>query len=260
MPLKLSPLKISPLSKKKNGLTGLDPILWLESGISHYNLDTGRVSTWVKTNGTDATQTTAAFRPITLSDSGDDVIDFDDTARYLVSTTFSEFVNSDNNNGGFEVWSAIKLDDGRQAGTPIYFGARTSSKLFFQFWSDSAGKIRWYLGDTVGSDARAKSLSPVLPSGQTGWLIFRLVHNEAENQMEIWLNGIKLELDLSDDGDTTGLNFSNYNPTRPIYFNGRNNNNNSHDFATDGMLMGDFIAFNKLLTTSQANSVLNYLI
>ena len=237
----------------------LTPTIWLNARTEDYTLVSGRISTWTATNGSNATQGTAANRPIPIADGTANVIDFDASTRWMtLNSTLSEVVNSNNNTGGFEVWSIIKLDAGR-TGTPVYFGARTATKLYFQLFHGGGGRLRWFLGDTVGADARALTTNAVFPIGQTEWALVRLVHNETTNQMEIWVNGIQMTLDVTDAGNTAALDFTNYNPAYNVYLNGVNKTNVQAS-ATSGMLFGDFMAFNRLLTTDEANALTNYYI
>jgi len=253
----------SPLAQRRTsgGFTPaeLNPTIWLEANSSKYTLVSTRISEWNANNGSDATQTTASLRPIQVTDGVNNVVDFDGTTRYLnLNTTLSNIVNSTNNTGGFEIWTIIKLDDGR-AGTPVYFGARTATKLYFQLFHGGSGKLRWFLGDTIGTDARALTVNSVFPIGQTGWVLCRLVHNELTTQMKIFVNGIEMTLDGTESGNTSALNFNNYTPANNIYLNGRNNNG-IYDAGTSGMLMGDFMGFNRLLTDDEAINLTNYFI
>jgi hypothetical protein len=237
----------------------LNPTIWLEATTNRYILTSSRISTYAANYGSNPTQTTGAARPIPVADGLNDVVDFDDAARYLnLNSTLSDVVNSTNNTGGFEIWTIIKLDSGR-SGTPVYFGARTATKLYFQLFHGGSGKLRWFLGDTVGTDARALTNNSVFPIGQTEWVLCRLVHNEAEQQMKIFVNGLEMSLDATQNGDTSALDFNNYNPAYNVYLNGVNNTNVLAS-ATSGMLFGDFIAFNRLLTESEATNLTNYFI
>jgi len=237
----------------------LNPTLWLESGEDYYTQVSSLVSSWNATEGDNATQSNASFRPDTATDSGIEVVDFDTSAKYLdFGSGLESIINTDNNTGGFEIWGTIKLDSGR-SGTPVYFGAIDGSDLYFQFFHGGSGRLRWFLGDTVGTAARALTVNSVLPVGQTGWVVFRLRWVEAENQMYIDANGIEMTLDVTQDGDTTGLDFSNYTPTYNVFLNGRNSTG-SHTSGTSGMYAGDFLGFDRLLTDSEATNLLNYLI
>jgi len=237
----------------------LNPTIWLNARSEDYTLVSSRISQWTATNGSNATQGTAANRPIPVVDGGATVVDFDASTRWLdLNSTLAEVVNSANNTGGFEVWSIIKLDAGR-TGTPVYFGARTATKLYFQLFHGGAGKLRWFLGDTVGIDARALTVNSVFPTGQTEWALVRLVHKEATTQMEIHVNGVNMSLDATQNGVTSALDFNNYNPLYNVYLNGVNNTN-TQVTATSGMLFGDFMAFNRLLTDDEVTNLTNYFI
>ncbi len=122
-----------------------------------------------------------------------------------------------------------------------------------------SGKLRWFLGDTVGTDARALTVNSVFPVGQTEWALVRLVHKEATTQMEIHVNGVNMSLDATQNGVTSALDFNNYNPLYNVYLNGVNNTN-TQGTATSGMLFGDFMAFNRLLTDAEATNLVNYYI
>ena len=239
--------------------SSLEPTLWLEAGSSHYTQVSSLISSWNATNGGNATQGNATSRPDTTIDSDVEVVDFDTSTKYLdFGSGFEDMINTDNNNGGFEIWATIKLDDGR-IGTPVYFGARNGSDLYFQIFHGGSGTLRWFLGDTVGPAKRAKTVNSILPIGQTGWVVCRLKWVEAENQMYIYANGINQTLDVTQNGDTTGLDFSNYVPSYNVWFNGVNNTG-IRSSSTSGMFSGDFLGFNKLLTEEESTNLLNYLI
>lgn len=234
-----------------------NPYKWLSGSTQ----PTGVITTWTDkgSGGLDATQTNASFKPTVVDDGGVNAVDFDTSARYMeLNDTGAGFIDSDNNTDGFEVWTMIKMDSG-QAGTPVYFGARTATKLYFQFFHGGSGKLRWFLGDTVGTDVRALTDNAVFPVGQTGWVLVRLVANYVTNQMEIHANGINMTLDATDDGDLSLLDFSQYSTALDIYLHGRNNNG-THDSGSTGMYLGDVVIHNRLLSTTEAQNLTDYFI
>lgn len=252
----ISPLNISPLASSASSFSpsDLSPLIWLDPS----DETLGRMSTWTDKGslGVNTTQATPALQPNVIADA----VDFDDSSRYMdMNTTGSEFINSNNNVGGFELWTMLKMDSGQEAGFPCYFGARTSTNLYFQFFSLSSGKVRWDLGTQSDLPARASTNQVVFPGGQTGWTLVRLRHDSSNNQMEIFVNGVQMTLDATNDGDTTGIDFSNYSPAFNIHVMGRNNNG-THDSGSSGQVNGDMIIFNKLLTSQQALDLTNYFI
>lgn len=236
----------------------LNPYKWLDAN----DEPLGTLTTWTDKGSAliDATQSNASFKPTVIDDSGVNAVDFDTSAKYLnLNDTGSGFIDSDNNTNGFEVWTMMKMDDGIGGALDTYMGARTATKLYFQFFHGGSGRLRWFLGDTVGTDARALTENAVFPDGQTGWVLVRLVANYTTNQMEIHANGINMSLTVGEPGDISALDFSLYSTALNIYLHGRNNNG-THDSASAGMYEGELMIFNKLLTAGEATDLTNYFI
>lgn len=258
----LSPLNITPLSKKGIATTpfnplDLNPYIWLDGSSESL----GSLQTWTNkgTSGVNAIQNNASFRPNVIDDGSNRVVDFDTSSKYLdLQETGVNFINPNNNIGGFEVWKVIKLDDGR-AGTPCYLGARSATKLNFQFCHGGSGKLRLFLNDTVGANVTTVTQNSVFPTGQTPYVLVRIKHDEVAKQVTFYVNGVEMTNDPSFPGDTSSLDFTNYNPSENIYINGRNNAG-THDAGTTGMFTGDIYVFNKVLTDNEATNLTNHLI
>ena len=235
----------------------LNPYIWLDAK----DEDLGLLNVWNNkgTSNIDATQSNSSLQPTVVD------LNSNKSTYYQTSSKFTNlqhsgtgFINSNNNTGGFEVWTMMKLENGRQ-GTSVYFGARSPSNLYFQYFHGGSGKGRWFLSDTSSSFSRAMTENSIFPVGQTEWTLIRLVHNAANNQMEIHANGVNMTLSASENGSTAAQDFTQYNPSLDFYLNGRNNNG-SHDGAGDGLSIGDFMVFNRLLTETEADDLTNYFI
>jgi len=160
-------------------------------------------------------------------------LDFDGVTDYVdCGTTFQSTFR-----GSFSISAWIKPDDGQpDSDANVIFGTRNSTAQDMCYCRvQTNGKLYWiYESDNDGKEA--ETASAVFVNGAESWHHVVLVANSTTagaGGMKIYLDGLEQTLDGTNNGNTSGITFSDFTTSNNVYI-GANNVNDTAGSFFDG--------------------------
>ncbi len=165
--------------------------------------------------------------------------DYIDTASTFQSTFRKSF--------SISFW--VKPTDGQPASTQAFCGAQEASATDqFSIELQTNGKIKVYF--IIDSQtAHAQSNAAVFANGTETWHHIAVVGDytrHGENGITLYVDGAKVTLDASSDGNTTYTPFENYTNTKTLYLGALNANGTANYFFIGSM--SEFRIYKRILS------------
>jgi len=221
----------------------LNPSILLEAGTDNYTLDPTNISSWNATAGSNATQSVSAERPAPITITSDPFVQFDETNKEHLdlNDNFNTILTGD-----WTIYYIVKPDT-LGVNFQFLFGELYTNPTQSHFYNYFHGDDTMYIQFNVDNNTAIAQTTTTFSTSNT--YIIELNHDSTAQQMNIYINGVKDTLDVTNDGDTSALTPANWSSDRNMYL-GARNNNNTDDLWGDNS-MGDIIVLNRLLTAQE---------
>lgn len=156
----------------------------------------------------------------------------------------------------FEMLFGVKLSDGIPGTTLSLFGALESgNNSGIHFLVGNTGTIQYVIGNDTDGKVQALSNTVVLADGANENIIFRAKVSYTDNQVYLYMDNILLTLDVTKNGDISGLTPANWDNILTMLLGNMNTNGSRNESAAINKYISKVAFFDSLLSDSDAESV-----
>lgn len=246
-----NPYNAAPNSGKTDTIDILNPV-------AHYTLDDDAASTTVlDSSGNNFTANLEGgndTEDIDVTGQVDGALDLDGSLDYVdINQTFTDIFT-----GSFSISILVKPDDGQPGTAEYLWGSNESDTDQIYLRLQTVGKLLFYYeSNNIATAAEAASVNFANGAASEFTHIVCVADSTVGGVggLKIYVNGLEITLDGTNDGDTSGITFGDFSSAVDMVI-GAVNGGGGASSHFDGKI-DDWILFNKALTAAEVLAIYN---